>query len=385
MMKNFKNISSIIGLVMLFFATSCDDTTDKFYISDPTAPVLTNLSFSQLELDALNTSNPAVTLSWSESDYGQQTAVNYAVEFASDEAFTESYTAATVTGRNTITFSISEINATAGNTGLNPFEWATLYTRVVASLGTQQGKPIASNTLNFDVYPYFNYSFEDYYLVGSATARGWNNNDNNPPLFRDESNSQIFYYTGYFDKAGSDAGDGRFKVLETKGLWQPQWGTSYPDLDDTDPVEASGGIASNPPGIPNPSDPDDMRDPGRFGVTDSGYFTFTINFASKTFSVESFDESGITSPTSLEIQGSSVETTTMTALTFDGHIWYATGVHLVPGELAFIADGNAWGSTTSFSGVATDGGGSIPVIVEDDYDIWFNDLTGRYIMVPLNL
>jgi hypothetical protein len=76
----------------------------------------------------------------------------------------------------------------------------------------------------------------------------------------------------------------------------------------------------------------------------------------------------------------------MAALGFDGHIWYANNVRLTPGDVAFVTGAGAnWGSTTSFSGVATANGGSVPVIVEDDYDVWFNDLTGQYILIPLNL
>ena len=77
-MKNFKRISavSIIGLVLLFLS-SCEDTTDTFQITPPNAPVLADLNFSSIELDPVNTSNPALTLNWAESDYGQQTAVNY--------------------------------------------------------------------------------------------------------------------------------------------------------------------------------------------------------------------------------------------------------------------------------------------------------------------
>jgi hypothetical protein len=40
---------------------------------------------------------------------------------------------------------------------------------------------------------------------------------------------------------------------------------------------------------------------------------------------------------------------------------------------------------TSFSGLATLNGGNIPVVVEADYDVWFNDLSGHYILIPLNL
>lgn len=375
-MKKIKIISavSIIGLVLLFLS-SCEDTTDTFQISAPTAPILADLNFTSIELDAVNTSNPALTLNWVESDYGQQTAVNYAIQFASDEGFTNPVIAASITGKSALTLSISEINAAAGNAGLNPFEWATLYARVVASLGSQNSEPINSNTLQFDVYPYFNYVFNDYYLVGGGTAPGWNNNANNPPLFRDESNPNLFHYTGYFAKPGG-FDEGRFKILESKGLWQPQWGVT--ENEGSDIPKTAGEIAGNPGTQSN--------DPGRFGVPETGFYNFTIDFSTKKYTTVPFDASGITSPTTLSIQGSSVTTTTMTALVFDGHIWYATGIRLLPGEVTFLTDSGAtWGSTTSFSGVATDGGGSIPVIVEDDYDVWFNDLTGRYILIPLNL
>ena len=367
-MKTLKQISAlcIIGLVLLCLG-SCDDDSTLFTISTPSAPVLASLNFTSIELDAVNTSNPALTLNWAESDYGQQTAINYSIEFASDEAFTAPVTAATITGQSAITLSVGEINSAAGNSGLNPFEWATLYTRVVASLGSQNSESIASNTIQFDVFPFFNYVFNDYFLVGDATAPGWNNNDNNPALFRDENNSNIYYYTGFW------ADNGHFKVLETKGLWHPQYGT-----DDGDSFWGTTATNSNP-------EPERFPYGGGDGIP-GGFYTFTINFGNSTFTFEPFDASGITSPASLSVQGSSTTTTAMTALAFDGHIWNISNIHLVPGEISFVTgSGASWGSTTSFSGVATDGGGSIPVLVEDDYDIWFNDLTGRYIMIPLNL
>ncbi|WP_246147138.1 SusE domain-containing protein [Seonamhaeicola marinus] len=377
-MKNLKQFSavSIIGLVMLFFATSCDDNSDTFTISAPSAPVLADLSFSQLELDALNTSNPAVTLSWSESDYGLQTAVNYAVQFSIDEGFTNPVNAATIVGQTALTLSVGEINSAAGNAGLNPFEWSTLYTRVVASIGTQQGESIASNTLNFQVFPFFNYPFEDYYLVGNATAADWNNNNNNPVLFRNPDNGNHYFFTAYFTKGGGGDGDGRFKVLETRGLWQPQWGSTHPD--GSDPIETQGEIAGNPG---TQSD-----DPGRFGVQASGYYEFTIDFGTKKYTMTPYDASGAADFTSMTIGGTAVSDTAMNQLSFDTHLWYISSIRLVPGDLQFTTNtGSAWGGTTEFSGQATENGGSIPVIVEDDYEVWFNDLTGRYIMIPLNL
>ncbi len=220
-MKKIKHISiaSIIGLVLLIFA-SCDDSSELFNVSaNPNAAVLADLNFTMIELDAVNTSNPAVTLNWQSANYEQQTSINYSIEFASDVDFTAPVVASSITGQTSITLSVNEINAAAGNSGLNPFEWATLYVRVVSSIGSQNGLPIPSNTIQFEVYPFYNYVFSDYYLVGDATASGWNNNNNNPALFRDPTDSNVFYYTGFW------AENGHFKVLETKGLWQPQFGT----------------------------------------------------------------------------------------------------------------------------------------------------------------
>jgi hypothetical protein len=366
MMKNIKRFSAItiIGLLLLVF-NSCDDTSETFTISAPTAPVLAELNFIDLELDAVNTGNPAITLNWDDADYGQQASINYAIQFSSDDAFTTTVTAATTTGNNSITLSVNEVNAAAGDAGLNPFEWATLYTRVLASLGTQNSEMIVSNTIQLNVYPYFNYVFDDYYLVGDATAPGWNNNNNNPALFRDSDDNNVYYYTGLW------AENGHFKVLENKGLWQPQYGTD------------DGATVGNNPG--GGIDPERFPYGGGNGIPE-GYHTFKINFASNTFTFDAFDATGITSPTSLSLQGTSTVNIDMTPLDFDGHIWYANSIKLTPGDVEFVTgSGSKWGGATSFSGVATDGGGAISIIVEDDYDVWFNDLTGQYILIPLNL
>ena len=365
MMKNIKRFSviTIIGILFLVFS-SCDDTSEIFTISAPTAPVLSELGFTNLELDAVNTGNPAITLNWNEADYGIQASINYAVQFANDEAFTTPITAATITGNSSITLSVNELNSAAGNAGLNPFEWKILYARVVSTLGSQNTESAVSNSIQVNVYPYFNYTFNDYYLVGSATAPDWNNNNNNPALFRDASDTNVFYYTGYF-------GSGEFKVLEVKGLWQPQWGTN-----DTSTIDVNPGGGSDPGTFPN----------NNSAIAAAGYYTFKMNLASKTFTFDAFNATGITSPASLTLKGTSTADIAMTALAFDGHIWYANNVRLTPGDVNFATGaGSNWGSSTSFSGVATDGGGLIPVIVEDDYDVWFNDLTGQYILIPLNL
>ncbi len=380
-MKKINKIGVLLtGLLLSLcvFTISCEDDSEVFTVSETTPVILSELSITLIELDQNNPGNPAVTFNWNEADYNQPAAENYTVQVASEEEFNTPIDAITVSGELSATLSVNELNTVAGSAGLPPFQENTLYARVVTSLGTQNGLPVASNVVSFQVIPFFNYAFEDYYLVGNGTSPDWNNNNNNPPLFRSADNSNFYTYTGFFTKGGGGEGDGRFKVLETRGLWQPQWGTTFPD--GSDPIEIGGGIAGNP-GTQD-------SDPGRFGIEADGFYTFSINFSDMSYSIASFDASGATDFTSMTLQGNGLANgdVEMNQLAFDSHIWYISSVTLKPGTLNFLTNtGASWAGSTEFSGVATEGGTSIPVVVEDQYEVWFNDLTGDYIMIPLNL
>ncbi|WP_460217743.1 SusE domain-containing protein [Psychroserpens sp. MEBiC05023] len=378
-MKNILKFKVVLIAVLSLgiFTTSCEDDTSEFTATETQPITLSELPITMIELDASNPGNPAITFNWNEADYGQQASENYAVLVSSDEAFTNPILATSVVGTTSATLSVSELNGAAGAAGLPPFAFNTLYAKVESSIGTQNGLPVSSNTINFMVQPYFNYVFEDFYLVGNGTLADWNNNNNNPPLFRGAENGNLYTYTGFFTKGGGGEGDGRFKLLETRGQWQPQWGTDYPD--GSDPIESSGNIAGNP-GTQD-------SDPGRFGVTADGYYTFSIDFSSNTYMVSPFNDAGASTFTGMTLQGSGVGSdTAFTQSSFDTHLWYITSVNLQPGDLQIMTNtGSTWAGSTSFSGVATEGGGNIPVVVQDDYEVWFNDLTGDYIMIPLNL
>lgn len=348
----------------ILFLSSCEDTVDDLKVSKTNPVVLSELAINSIELDPVNNNNPAVTFNWTLANYGQQTAVNYSLELSEDATFTNPIVTGTVNGNNAITLSVAELNAAVGNVGLPPFAWNTVYARIVSSVGTQSSLPVASNSISFNVYPYFNYPFMDYYLVGNATASNWNNNNNNYPLFREASNSKIYHYTGFF-------GAGEFKILETKGLWQPQWGTN-----DGTTIDVNPGTGSDPGTFPN----------NNAAIATPGYYTFTINYATNTFSFVAFDVSTLPNYSTMTVQGSAGATTAMNQSSFDSHIWYVNNLHLTPGGLQFLNNaGVVWGGSTSFSGTAIANGENIPVVVEDDYDVWYNDLTGEYILIPLNL
>lgn len=375
-MKLIKNIKYVLlALGVLTFTISCEEDPE-FFASESTPILLEELPISQIVVDGGNLSNPAVTFNWNNADFNQAVVENYTVQFSSDQEFTAPSNVASAVGVSSVSMSMAALNIATSSIGLPPLQENTVFARVIASLGVQSDLAVTSNVINFQVTPSFNYSFKDYYLVGNGTSADWNNNNNNPPLFRDVGNENLYTYTGYFNKGGGGFDDGRFKILEERGQWQPQWGTAANE--GSDDIVESGDIAGNPGTQDN--------DPGRFGVPANGYYTFTINFSSNTYTTAPYDASGAVDYTSLTLQGSAGADTEFTKSAFDSHLWYINSINLQSGDLQFMTNtGATWGGSTSFSGVATEDGGPIPVIVQDDYEVWFNDLTGDYIMIPLNL
>lgn len=364
-MKNIKNLSYLVLIAFSFvLLTQCDDDTEEFVVSPTGTFSLAPLTITDIQLDPINTANAALTLNWVEPSYGQQVSINYEVQFSSDDAFTNPVVGGSITGNNTLSFTVNELNNAVGNAGLTAFNWNLIYIRIVSTLGTQSGEPITSNNISLNVYPFFNYVFDDYFLVGDATSPGWSNDNNNTFLFRNPDNEAEFNYTGHF-------ATGAFKVLEIKGLWTPQWGTN-----DGSTIDVNPGGGTDPGTLPLNNN----------AITATGNYSFTINFSTNTFSFVPHTAAAVVSPTTVMIQGSaSANPVAMNQLAFDSNIWYANTVRLVPGDFQFMADGNGWGNTIEFSGTATSAGGNIPVPVEDDYDVWFNTLTGQYIFIPLNL
>ena len=202
------------------------------------------------------------------------------------------------------------------------------------------------------------------FLVGDATATGWDNTatSNNYPLYRDPENENVYYYTGKLNS-------GNIKVIEMRGAWAPQYGGE------------NGTLMYRPT--------EDVADPPAIPVAAEGYYTFTINIDDLTYTLESYDASGATTYATIGYIGDATPggwdaDTDMTQSTFDPHIWYATDVDLADGEMKFRADNDwtvNWGTASALSGQATQDGQNIPV-EGGMYEIWFNDLTGRYILIP---
>lgn len=360
---------NIIGLsIFAFFClASCEKDGDEWTATNVSNSIVAEADISTVNLDDTNPGNPAVTLVWTDANYGVQTAVVYKIEVSSNEAFDAPFVAGN-SSSTSFSWTNSQLNTASANAGLPPFEFNNLYVRVKSSIGTQNALEGVSNTITLSVRPYYNYPYKDLFLVGPACAAGWDNNNNNSPMFRSSDNEKVFTYTGLFNAD-------QLKMLEMRGAWAPQYGEENSKLkyrateDDPDPLPI-----------------DD--------ITASGYYTFTANIESLEFSIVPYSVSsgpmsavGITGTAT---PGGSAETALaqygVGGGVFDPHIWYSSSIHLAPGDLQFVTNNSdVWGSDTQFSGQTSIGGGTITVIVEDDYEVWFNDLTGDYILIPINL
>lgn len=375
-MKKLSRI--VLSLVAVAGLWSCEGE-DNFMFTEPKAAsfaILTPDSGSSVILtEAAPQANTAFTFTWEDMEYTTPTAVTYTVQIAKNGTdFAEPVTVASSSLRN-YSISVGALNdlvhsiygeeLVAPEEGEAPTSVA-LDVRIVSSVGTTGSEEAYSNVISVVVTPFFTSVVEvkELYLVGTAVASGYNNNANNIALFRDPANTNIYYYNGYF-------GAGEFKLLEKKGFWQPQWGQTGGDLAVND------GTGS---------------DPGAFPVSAAGYYSFTIDIDEMTYSLE--DYSGPVEPTTtydtIGIIGTATpglwdSSTAMTVDPLNPHIWQLT-IELVTGELKFRANNAwdmAWGNNTPISGEGSSAGGSPNVpVTAGEYTIYFNDLDGRYILIP---
>lgn len=193
---------------------------------------------------------------------------------------------------------------------------------------------------------------DNLFLVGDATAAGWDPNNNNHPMFKDPNNVGIYKYTGFF-KAGS------VKLLEATD-WQPQWGKGAGD-----------GLLAGNPGTQS-------NDPGTIDIASEGYYTLQVNFNDRTYTLEAYDASAAATYSTIGVIGSATPTgwdsdTDMTQSSFDPHIWYISNFTITDGAMKFRAE-DGWDVNWG------DNGNDINVSA-GTYNMWLNDLTGEYNLI----
>lgn len=383
MNKNILKLTMVFFAIFAFNACSDDDEITFTAQTPPDQISFTNEFLSEYLLSVQTASNNAERFTWEAPDFGVPTPITYQLEGSTDFEFTEPVNLVE-TSNQQASVSVGQLLSLAESAGLdndpetdNP-DTGDLFFRVRAQIGTENAdnspetiSEITTLTVTLiatggpeplPVLP-------NLYLVGNATAADWNNNNNNFPLVRDPENENVFSYTGKF--LGGDTNE--FKLIENRGAWQPQWGLQDGNLDSSEDLG---------------------NDPGSFVISEGeGYYTLEVDTENKTSSLVAFDESSSATYASVGIIGFGTtgnddgwsQDIDMTQSTFDPHIWYISEIELFDGEVKFRAEDNwdtNWGSNTEFTGFGDLNGANIPTRA-GTYEVWFNDLTGNYSLIPI--
>lgn len=344
--------------------------TDAPEITSPTASDAIVLS-----IDTVN--DTALTVTWADAVLNSTLGleITYTVEAAvANTDFTSPVLVGTIVNDDSITSTHADLNAAALGIGLTPAEVNNMEIRVIARNTNENGNTLEriSESVIFSITPY-SVSFPNLYFVGDATNPGWNPDNNNTPVFRDQDTPNAYVYTGYFNA-------GAFKLIEVIGQWQPQWGTNDGST-----------LAVNPGG---------GSDPGTFNVSAAGYYTYTFTTVgeSGSFSVETYDASSATTYTAMGIIGNAIggwgdaDEVNFTQPDMNNpHIWNAQNVTFTEGEEFLIRANDAWSDVWRYTGstelhgtalLAGSGDNFVFNAPTGSYNVWFNDLDGSYIIIP---
>jgi len=294
-------------------------------------------------------------------DFGVQGVYTYTLEMAKGGTNFATVALVGTSTTPTVKITVDELNKKIVTAGLEPNVAGNVDFRFKTTIDRSLS-PLVGNATTLSLTAYKEaVILRNMFLVGNATAPGWSNDNNNPALFRDPANKDLFVYTGFFAV-------GEFKILEKTGQWQPQYGTNGGSAVS---VNAGGGT-----------------DPGAFAITTAGYYVFTMDLAANTFTLVPFTGTANVFYPTIGIIGNSTpggwdSSTAMTNLTFDKHLWYVTAT-VTNGEIKFRANNawtDNWGAKTPISGKTVLGSSDNIPIVAGTYKMWFNSLDGRYIFI----
>lgn len=363
----------LFAFIAITGLSSCSSDDDVVFIAqpDPEGIAFENTFNSTYVLTSTTSTNVAERFVWNKVDFDVPTNITYELQGSADPDFGSFDVIGTTSGNN-LPVTVGQLMNLAEDAGLDsdPATEAPntgmVYFRVLAYAGNQGGSGVSETSEVKSITVVLPEAegeepLKNLFLVGDATAAGWNPDNNNTPLFRDPANTDLYHFTGKFNA-------GEFKLLETTA-WQPQWGLDNGSLSNSDILGA---------------------DPGAFTVSSAGYYTLTVNTDDMTYTWAPFDASAAPTYATIGVIGDATAggwdaDQDLTKSEFDPHIWYIQGIELTEGEIKFRADDAwdvNWGGDTPMSGVATGNGPNIPVS-EGTYDIWFNDITKRYILIPV--
>lgn len=360
-MKNMKNFFKIFILAIagISLVISCEKDEDQAVLNETTQSKISS-DKTTIVLDKTKLDAEAVSFTWVKSTFNLTVVSKPQIEFGiKGTGFKGSKLVDVVSSPSSLTN--KQLNTLLMSLGAVANKVNEIEVRLKTSVGKA---PFYSNVITLAVTPYIlgpDYKYTDLYLIGDATAAGWTNEATNAkflPLQKTDA-AGVYFYTGYFAKGG-------FKMIKTPGSWDPQYG-----------MGGTNGILS-----PSGSS-------GDIKVDVAGYYKLTVNTNALTYTISPITDPTVSYNTISMIGTASGDWNTDVDLqksTFDPHIWVKKNVTLNSGEFKFRANHDwttSWGIAQEFYGVATVGGANIPLSTAFKYDVYFNDITGDYSVIPV--
>lgn len=233
--------TSIVAGALLLFGSCKREITEVTYKSG-TAPVLTASAADTISLLPADSSNTAVTFNWTNPNYMFSTGVNtmnvsYNLEIdtlGANFGSPNKQTVSIVSDLST-SFTVTAFNALVANgLGLSYGSPHKIQTRIKSFLNNADTGAVAlySNAMNFVVTPYAPPpkitppSTNTLYIVGSATAGGWDNPiDKVSPATQEFTQVSPTEYTITISLIGA----GEYKLISVNGSWSNQWSVATQD------------------------------------------------------------------------------------------------------------------------------------------------------------
>lgn len=359
-----KNIFKFLTVLVTFYSIlSCVDDRDPVLSSDSTSAAFKSAPTGTYTVTEANLTNVFDTFVITPPTYNIATQTVYQLEAAeAGTDFANPTNLGTTTSDTYIKITYNQINTAALSLGASNGVPFAIDVRIKSNIKNTTTY-LYSSPVTFTVVPYVFgpvYTYTDLYLIGNATAGGWDNlaNNNNIYPLQKSSSNNVYTYSGYFAAGG-------FKLIKTKGSWTEQFGSG------------GSGVLSTDGGS------------GNISISTAGYYTLTIDTTALTYSLNA-----MTAPTTTytyisiigSVYGNWDSDIDLTVSTFDPHVWVAKNVVLNAGEFKFRADhdwGTNWGAGSEFFGVGTQNGSNIPLSTSFTYDVYFNDSTGEYTLIPV--
>ncbi|MCU0337764.1 MAG: SusE domain-containing protein [Sediminibacterium sp.] len=221
-MKNiFRKLFAISALSFAFI--SCEDEQDLFFLQpEADFEILSPNSGDAVELSPSTPSNPGLSLTWAEADFGTPTEITYAIEIdKTGDQFDTPYVITSTT--NTFaTITSAELNSAVLAVGLTPFSQEGIDVRIKATIGTGTNESF-SNTIVYLVTAYST-DLPKLFVIGNFLNASGYGADWTPANTLPALAASGFGQTNFEGFVFMNVGSPEFKLLPTNTSFEGDYG-----------------------------------------------------------------------------------------------------------------------------------------------------------------